>query len=865
MLKILDLKTNHRSEPLGIDGVPYFGWKLCSSEKNVTQQAYQLTVEDVQTKEVVWDSGAVSSSQSSFADYAGAPLHSCTEYRWTVRVWDNHGECAAASADFETAFLCTEDWKARWAESTLERVPDPDYPIGASCAPVLFRKSFRLPQQPVRARLYSTAYGVYQIKINDRRPDDREFAPEFTSYAHRLYYQTYDVTALLRSGDNMMEMYVGDGWYFSAFASPVAKHPHAAPGVLFQLELWYEDGTREHIISDGTESCELSYILCSDLFQGEKQDFTQRRQTPQPVALRDYPMNILRAQPMDPIRPVAELPARRVFRSPKGEWIVDFGQVLAGRARVLLDAPRGTTVTLEYFEELDCDGNYLNTMFAPQRDVVVTGDLPFVHEALFTFHGFRYLRVTGLDIVRKEDFTAVLLTTEKANIGSFHCSDARLNRLYQNVRWSQAGNMMSIPTDCPTREKAGWTGDMLIYAPTALLNEDVTPFFTSWLAALRDEQAEDGAIMVTAPYAKMYHSVILDACKVFGDTKPTGVAGWSDAIVWVPYAMYQSTGNIPVLRENYDAMCRWGDYILRRSKEKRGSMNIPYEYDQYLWNTGFHFGEWLVPSRPDNTGRQYGICEESAFYAAPFFGYQTIRYLADIAKVLGDKDKAACYREESEKMRRAIQNGILRADLLPRHLMGGYVLAFAFALVPEELKEEYRQRLVTLIQQHGNCLDTGFLATPFLLDVLMDLGEETLAETILWQSKRPGWLYEVDHGATTIWEAWDADEARKGGRFVSFNHYAFGCVDDFLARRIAGLQPEAPGYTKVRIAPRLMGGLTSLDRTFYSENGEIRIFVKKDKLSVTIPCGVTAKVEWGGGVTQTGSGTYTFDRFGRKE
>lgn len=473
MLKILDLKTNHRSEPLGIDGVPYFGWKLCSSKKNVTQQAYQLTVEDVQTKEVVWDSGAVSSSQSSFADYAGAPLHSCTEYRWTVRVWDNHGECAAASADFETAFLCTEDWKAQWAESTLERVPDPDYPIGVSCAPVLFRKSFRLPQQPVRARLYSTAYGVYQIKINDRRPDDREFAPEFTSYAHRLYYQTYDVTALLRSGDNMMEMYVGDGWYFSAFASPVAKHPHAAPGVLFQLELWYEDGTRGHIISDGTESCELSYILCSDLFQGEKQDFTQRRQTPQPVALRDYPMNILRAQPMDPIRPVAELPARRVFRSPKGEWIVDFGQVLAGRARVLLNTPQGTTVTLEYFEELDCDGNYLNTMFAPQRDVVVTGDLPFVHEALFTFHGFRYLRVTGLDIVRKEDFTAVLLTTEKANIGSFHCSDARLNRLYQNVRWSQAGNMMSIPTDCPTREKAGWTGDMLIYAPTALLNEDV--------------------------------------------------------------------------------------------------------------------------------------------------------------------------------------------------------------------------------------------------------------------------------------------------------------------------------------------------------------------------------------------------------
>lgn len=865
MLKLFDLKTNHRTAPLGIDGIPYFGWKLRSDRENVTQQAYRLTVEDTRKKETVWDSGIVHSSQNCFAEYEGTPLQPCTDYRWTVRIWDNHGEAAAESAGFETAFLCPENWKARWAESTLARIPSPEYPIGVSCAPVLFRKTFRLKQKPVRARLYATAYGVYRVEINGRRPDDREFAPEFTSYAHRLYYQTYDVTELMRAGSNALQMYVGDGWYFSSFASPVTEHGHTAPSVLFQLELLYEDGTQETVISDGSESCELSYILCSDLFQGEKQDFTQGQHTPQPVAVRDYPMEILKAQPMNPIRPAAELPARAVYRSPKGEWIVDFGQVLAGRARVVLNAPRGTVVTLEYFEVPDCDGNYLNTMFAPQRDVAITGDGPLVHEALFTFHGFRYIRVTGLDATQKEDFTAILLTTEKENLGSFCCSDARLNRLYQNIRWSQVGNMMSVPTDCPTREKAGWTGDMLIYAPTALLNEEVTAFFTNWLAALRDEQAEDGTIMVTAPYAKLYHQVILNACKAFGDTKPTGVAGWSDAIVWVPYAMYRSTGNIPVLRENYDAMCRWGDYILRTAEEKRGDMDIPYEYDRYLWNTGFHFGEWLVPSRPDNTGRQYGICEESAFYVAPFFGYQTIRRLAEIAEVLGDGEKAARYRKKSEKMRRAIQNGILRAGLLPEHLMGGYVLAFAFDLVPEDLRSDFRKKLVALIHRHGDCLDTGFLATPFLLDVLMELGEEKLAETVLWQPKRPGWLYEVDHGATTIWEAWDADDAAQGNRIVSFNHYAFGCVDDFLARRIAGLQPEAPGYTKIRIAPRLMGGLTSLDRTFCSENGEICISAKSDELSVTIPCGVTATIEWGGVVTQTGSGTYAFDRFGRKE
>ncbi len=317
--------------------------------------------------------------------------------------------------------------------------------------------------------------------------------------------------------------------------------------------------------------------------------------------------------------------------------------MLAGRARVYIDVPINQEVILEYFEILDEHGNYVNTMFAPQKDIVISHGMPIEHEAYFTCHGFRYIRVTGMEHARKEDFTAVLLTTEKENAGSFTCSDKSMNRLYENVRWSQANNMMSIPTDCPAREKAGWTGDILIYAKTALLNEDVTPFLSSWLTNVKENQAENGCVMITTPYTKLYHGLILNTVKNFGDSEATGVAGWSDAIVWVPYEMYRVTGNKLILKQNYDAMKKWCDYIIRTAKEKRGYQNIPEEFDRYLWNTGFHFGEWLVPSRPDNTGEQFGICRESAFYIAPYFGYQTMVKMREVCHVLGKKEDELTY------------------------------------------------------------------------------------------------------------------------------------------------------------------------------------------------------------------------------
>lgn len=854
-MKLYDLKTRHMKNPV-IDKTPEFSWKIQSSKQDVTQEAYQIVVKS--EAQILWDTGKVRSRKQAFIEYEGEKLESRKRYDWTLTVWDSHGEKASETDYFETAFLKKSDWEAEWIECSFERKPANEYAFGSAFPPVLFERIFEIEGEIQDAKVYATAHGGYQLKINGTRPDDREFAPEFTPYDKLLYYQVYDVTELLKSGKNKLEMYVGDCWYFSTQARPVMEEYHKEPSVLFQIEITYKDQTKQIVVSDGTETCSVQHIVYSDLYQGEKQDYRIKDTQRYPVEIKDYGYNMLYAQPMPPIRPIKFLEAVEIIESQAGEMIVDFGQVVAGRARVTLDVPKDRAVTLEYYEVLDENGNYINTMFAPQKDIVISDGNVIEHEALFTFHGFRYIRVSGLDQVKREDFTAILLSTEKQNTGTFRCSDERLNRLYENVRWSQYNNMMSVPTDCPTREKAGWTGDILIYATTALMNEEMTPFLSNWLDIVRADQQDDGVIRIVAPYMKLYENLMLQTVKKFGDNKVTGVAGWSDAIVWVPYDMYKITGNQQVLKENFTAMEAWCEYIIRTAEEKRGDHDIPYEQDRYLWNTGFHFGEWLVPSRPDDTGEQYGICKESAFYIAPFFGYMTLRKMSEICKALKRDKEEKRYAMIAEKMKAAIQDGILRAGLLPEYLMGGYVLAFAFDLVPEERKDCYKKQLINLIRQHEGCLDTGFLATPFILDTLCKIGEKELAYEVLWQNKRPSWLYEVDHGATTIWEAWDADDACKGGRYVSFDHYAFGCVDDWICRYMAGIDSDTPGFTHIVIKPDGGRRLRFCKRTFESEAGMIRTAWDERGLEVSIPCNTTATVVWNGITHEIGSGKYYF-------
>ena len=726
--------------------------------------------------------------------------------------------------------------------------------VNLGCPAVLFERSFDLSARKIdHARLYATSVGVYRLSINDQRPDDREFAPEFTSYEKIQYYQVYDVTGLMKPGKNILSMYVGDGWYFSDQATPVFGERNPAPSVLYQLEVTYEGGKKNVFYSDGSETCALGTVVYSNIFMGEKQDLRRSSGEKKPVILKDYGYSRLAAQPMDPIKPTKFLPAVDIFTTPKGEQIVDFGQILAGRAHIRIDLPRDAEACFEYFEVLDKDGNYINTMYPDQKDTVISAGEPVLHEALFTFHGFRYIRVTGINNLCKEDFTAVLLTTEKENLSSFSCSEPRLSRLYQNIRWSQRNNMMSIPTDCPSREKAGWTGDILIYSKAALTNENVTAFLSSWLKNVRADQRESGAVMITSPFERLYNGLVKNVCLSFGDTEPTNVAGWSDAIVWVPYEMYRVTGNKIILRDNFNAMRRFCDNIIRTANEKRGYMDLPEEYDRWLFNTGFHFGEWLIPSEPVGG---FEICKASSYYVAPMFAYMSMVKMEEICNLLGENGEK--YADAAREMKHAIIDGLIMADKLPKNKMGAHVLAFAFGLVPEMKWEEYSNRLVSLIDKNGVRLDTGFLATPFLLDALETIGRSDLAHALLWQNKMPSWLYEVENGATAIWEAWNADESRYTGRFVSFDHYAFGIVDDWIMRRLCGIDSDSPGYDHMVIAPQRDRNITWLERSFNSIHGEVRVRYEGEDLTVIIPPNSTATVLWNGNKFEIGRGSYQF-------
>lgn len=861
-MKVTHLRTLHQENPLGIDRPPYFSWQMESEKKNTIQTAYRIQVEGNGVE--VWDSGKVECRRQSFIPYEGSRLSGGTSYQWTVTVWNNYGQTCTEAACFETALF--DDWAAKWIESTFPQKEYRPYVHGNQSPPVWFRKKFQLRDKIAKARLYATAYGCYQVYINGRRPDDREFAPEHTVYRKLLYYQTYDVTELLRKGDNECAFYVGDGWYRCPQSEPILDEgkEHWLPAALFQMEITYEDGTKERIATDGSETCSTGSVLFSDLFLGEKQDARLKESMPKPVAVKDYGYGQLRAQPMPPVFPEKLLPAVAVYRSPKGEWIVDFGQLLAGRARIRMQEPKDTEVVLEYFECTDAEGNYFNSMIADQKDIYVSDGSSCIYEAKFTYHGFRYIRVTGMELVQKEYFTAVLLTSRKENTGSFACSDHRLNRLYENVRWSQANNMISIPTDCPSREKGGFTGDIQIYARTALLNEDVTPFLTSWLENLKEDQDEDGVLPIVTPFNRTYERIMRLASIKYGDTKPEGVAGWSDAIVLVPYQMYCMTGNRLVLETCYDSMKHWCDYVIKRAAGKRGDPDLPIETDQYLWNTGFHFGEWLIPSQKQEP--EYGECAKSFWYTAPMFGYWSVKLFSEIGELCG-KEEAGFYKSMAEKMRNAIQEGLFDRDRIHKRFaasgedcefMGAYVLAFAFGLVPDKQRACYGKRLIQLLEENSWCLDTGFLATPYLLDVLTELGRRDLAFKVLWQERQPSWLFEVNHGATAVWESWYSMDAEYHPAITSFDHYAFGCVDDWICRNIAGIVEEEPGFSRIRIEPYAGGPLAWCKRSFFCEYGEISSSWDQDRLRVKIPCNTTAEIIWKGKTYEVGSGDYEF-------
>lgn len=892
------LRTLHMENPLGIDTKPYFSWTLRSERKNVVQENYRVRVSD-ETGVCVWDSGCCCSDKNTFIAYEGEPLKSRTRYSWTVNIRDNTGEQAESSGFFETAILSDEEWSAHWIESGLP-ITERASGYGKQPPATLFRRSFSLDsgKKIVSARLYATAHGVYRFYLNGRRADERELAPGYAAYDAVLPYQTYDVTSFMREGQNCLGLYVGDGWYFNretAIHKEEAGTGHHA--VFFELHVRYADGTETVILSDEEVKTSFGPVVFSDLFAGERYDARAEKLgwcAPEyddsdwsPIRLRCDIHHTLCAAIDDVILPVRELSVEKLFSAPNGDLIADFGQNMAGKVRLQVKLPANVSISLDHFEVLDEDGNYFNSIMttngvgagAEQKVEFVSGGELADYAPYFTYLGFRYVRIRFFDGEGRELFgnerpdfnadnlTAVALSTRKENLGSFSCSDQNLNRLYSNIRWSQYANMISIPTDCPQREKAGWTGDAGIYIETALLNEEVTPFFTRWLKSVEADQQDDGAIPMVVPFNETYRQMSLMMAQMSQMQGHVAPAGWGDAAVKIPWTMYQMTGNREVLSSSYNMMRKWCDYIIK-SAESCGRPELPQEKERYLWDTGFHYGEWLIPSTSkggfsdqEATGMAMALTSR---YIAPIFGYYSVSTFARISSLLNRMENAEKYGTVAAKMKDAIQSCLIGPDgEPPAEYMGAYVLLLYFDLVPDTWRRQYEQHLLEMIRSNKGCLDTGFLATPYLLETLEKIGHLDAAYDLLFQNKNPSWLYEVEHGATTIWETWNAVGENGAPQHVSMNHYSFGCVAEWMFRVIGGIRADKAGFKHMVIAPKPDPRISWAQRSYQSEQGLVSCTWKRSEegtaFEITVPCNTSATVILPDGQRkEIGSGSYQF-------
>ena len=884
-MKVERLRCLHLENPLGTDRMPYFSWVLTSERENVVQKSFRIVVTD-EDGETAWDSGSVNTDKSTFVVYEGKTLKSRTRYDWTVCVTDNYGEQDKASGWFETAFLNKEDWSAKWVRSPFETFEREAF-FGQQPPAVMFRQEIELKKRVKKARMYATCHGVYRLTINGTRADDREFAPEYTVYRDYICYQTYDVTDLLNEGENVIGMHVGDGWYHGYMTKAQDADHDPNPAILTQLEVTYDDGSADTFVSDETVRVSESPVRHSDLFAGEKYDanlmpygwdmpgFDESEWLE--AGTCDFGYDRLHAQYGEPVKVVKILPVKEITISPKGERVIDFGQVIAGRVRIRVDLPKGKKVRISHTESLDGWGNFFdNNPTADQRVEFVSDGKAQTYEPYFTFMGFRYVMVDGIDDLKAEDICAVVLSSKKEDLGTFECSVPELNRLYLNTRWSQTANMISIPTDCPQREKAGWLGDIQVYTKTAMLNEDLTAFLTRWLDNVDCEQKDNGSV----PFLSPLGGAIIGQYQMYEAQYQTpnavAPAGWADAIVLVPYYMYQITGNTVILEEQYDAMKKWCDFVIKTARENHpADSSLPEEIDQYLWDTGFHYGEHLIPSySKDGYGEKtFAAIAASTKYVAPIYQYFTLCCFAEIAELLGQTEDAAYYGTMRDKVKYAFEHGVIDAEgNMPADLMGAYAMPLYYGLVPETLKAGFVDSLNRKIDENGGCLDTGFLGTPILQDALCMNGGTKTAYDLLFMDREPSWLSQVKQGATTIWESWfSLDETgtpfvneMMGMKFsISLNHYASGCVDDWMFRYINGIRSKAPGYKKIHIEPVMDERVTWAKRTYKSEYGRISTEWKVEKgmftMTVEIPCNTSAEIVLPDGSRyDCGSGTRSY-------
>jgi len=844
------LQTENLTNPISIDAAaPRFSWQLSApaTARNVMQTAYELKVTD--GGKMVWAPGKVTSDEANYVAYKGDALKSGEKYTWQVRVWDNTGKASPwATGTFQMGLLTVADWKAQWIGPVKEDASRPS---------PLFRKGFTVTKKIKSAMAYITAHGLYEAHINGKRIGTDYLTPGYTSYHKRLQYQAYDVTGLLQPGANAVGASLGSGWY-RGFYGIGDRHEIYGKDIalLMQLEITYTDGTKAIIGTDESWKTSTGEVRSAEIYLGSTTDnrlmqkgwstadFDDKSWTA--VAVENYPKNILIAQVNEPVKKHETFKALKLFTTPKGEKVIDFGQNLVGWVKFKVKGKSGDKIVISHAEILDKEHNFYTENLrsaTSQNTFILKGDGEETFEPQFTWQGFRFIRIEGYPgEIKPEDFTATALYSDMPVTGTFSCSNPMLNQLQHNIEWGQRGNFIDIPTDCPQRdERLGWTGDAQVFSRTATFNMNAHNFFAKWLKDVAADQYKDGSL----PH------VIPDA---FDEGKPVGgggSAGWSDATTVIPWNMYLAYGDKQILANQYNSMKAWVECMKSRSRNN-------------LWNTGGHFGDWLFFTRNDDNDGTAAITSKYLI-AQCFYAYST-QLLINAAKVLGKDDEVATYTKLLADVKAAyLKEYVTPNGLISSDTQTAYTLALQFDMLPENLRQQAADRLADNVRRYGNHLTTGFLGTPYLSSALSRFGHDETAFRLLLQDTYPSWLYPIKMGATTIWERWNGihpDGTLEVPSMNSYNHYAYGAIGDWMYRNVAGIdtKADAVGYKGIRIKPTVGGKLTTVTANYETMYGKIASSWKVDggnfTLDVVIPANTTATVyvptKAGGAVTESG-------------
>jgi alpha-L-rhamnosidase len=824
------LRCEYLVNPIGLDETrPRLSWRLESGQRAQVQTAWQVLV--ASSRELLaretgdrWDSGRTPGSQSEQVAYAGKALASRQECFWKVRVWDREGRPSRWSepASWTLGLLQSEDWQAQWI-SARDSSPLPGKPQPLHLPPARhYRKEFT-PAQPVRrATLYATALGIYEFELNGRRVGDAYFMPGWTDYRQRVYYQSYDVTALLERGVNAVGAIVADGWYagYVGYGLLVGYGPNKigrtiygkTPALLAQLELEFKDGSRAIVGTDTSwKVTDAGPIREADLLMGESHDARQElpgwsqagfddRQWLAAIRAEDNGSTKatfhdgagkrelefgfvrpprLQAYPAQPVRRIEEIKPLAITSPSNGVYIFNLGQNFAGVVRLKVKGPAGAKIRLRYGEMLHPDGRLMTENLRQARATdyyVLRGDLRGeVWVPRFTFHGFQFVELTGFPgRPGLEAVTGLVMHSDTPLVSEFECSDPMVNRLFKNIVWTQRANFLELPTDCPQRdEREGWMGDAQLYVRTASYNAEVAAFFTKWLREVEEAQLPGGPYPDYCPWPFQHGKAFATA--------------WTDAGIICPWTIWKVYGDTRIIERHYASMTRFMDWRKSAAKDFLGV-----EHPE-----GNKWGDWL--NQNETTPLDY--------IDTVYFAY-TAKLMADLARAMGRESDAEGYRQLARNIQAAFARKYLKPDgTLSVDTQTAYALALSVDLIPAELRLQAGARLAQKIAGGGFRMATGFLGTRPLLPALSGAGQHDLAVRLLQSRKFPSWGFEVENGATTIWERWDSYTREDGfgkhnAAMNSYAHYSFGAVCEWMFGVLAGIDTDGEGFRRIIIRPR---------------------------------------------------------------